>query len=149
MRIPHSEETKRKISIAHFGIKPSAETRKKMSENRRGKKRKPHSDETKQKIRLRLLGNKNNLGNKRTEETKLKVSEEKHWNWKGDLVGYWGLHNWVSRQLGKPTQCEFCGTGKARKFEWANKSGNYLRDITDWLRLCTKCHRNYDYSRGI
>jgi len=33
-------------------------------------------------------------------------------------------------------------TGK--KIHWANKSGEYLRDKDDWIRLCCKCHKKYD-----
>ena len=64
--------------------------------------------------------------------------------WKGDDVGYHGLHRWVVKMKGKPSLCEKCGTTKAKKFEWANKSGLYKRDVNDWIRMCTKCHHDYD-----
>lgn len=64
--------------------------------------------------------------------------------WKGDDVGYGALHTWVKTALGRPSKCEHCGTTKAQRFEWANKSGKYLRDLTDWIRLCKKCHHAYD-----
>lgn len=66
-------------------------------------------------------------------------------NWAGDKVGLSGLHSWVKKQLGTPNVCEHCGTKSAKKYEWANKSQEYRRDIADWLRLCTKCHARYDY----
>lgn len=66
-----------------------------------------------------------------------------HIGWKGDAVGYAGLHKWIGRKLGKPSLCEHCHTTEGR-FEWANKSQEYKRDLDDWLRLCVKCHRNYD-----
>lgn len=65
-------------------------------------------------------------------------------NHKGDLVGYDALHDWVKRELGKPNKCEHCGTETAKRFEWANKSHEYKRDITDWIRLCKICHIKYD-----
>ena len=67
-------------------------------------------------------------------------------NWKGDKVGYYGLHNWVRRQLGSPNKCEHCGVDnlRPRQYHWANKSRTYLRDVNDWLRLCVKCHKAYD-----
>lgn len=68
-------------------------------------------------------------------------------SWKGDSVGYHGLHKWVYTVLGRPNKCEHCGTTTAKKFEWANKSHKYLRDVGDWLRLCTRCHRLYDYGK--
>jgi len=74
---------------------------------------------------------------------------EKHKLWKGDNVGYRALHRWVEGQLGKPDGCEECGrTGlTARKIHWANMSHQYKRDISDWKRLCVKCHKQYDIRR--
>lgn len=69
---------------------------------------------------------------------------EKHPFWKGDRVSYSGLHYWLSRRLGKPRVCDRCGTTIAKKYEWANISGKYKRDITDWSRMCTRCHRIFD-----
>ena len=66
-------------------------------------------------------------------------------NWKGDKVGKEALHQWVVRQLGKPSKCEHCSTTKAKKYEWANKTQQYKRHLSDWIRLCTKCHAKYDY----
>lgn len=57
--------------------------------------------------------------------------------------GYHGLHKWIQRKRGKPSLCELCKTTEG-KFEWSNISGKYLEDITDWQRLCIKCHRKYD-----
>jgi hypothetical protein len=65
--------------------------------------------------------------------------------WKGDQVGYFGLHEWVRRQKGKPIECEFClRTEEETRMEWANISGKYKREIDDYMALCAKCHRNYD-----
>lgn len=66
--------------------------------------------------------------------------------WKGDDVKYVGLHMWISSVLGKPSKCEHCDTVDAKKFEWANKDHLYSRNINDWIRLCTSCHRKYDYN---
>ena len=72
--------------------------------------------------------------------------EEKNPMWKGKQIGYTGLHQWVVRKLGQPDTCEFCGkTGLVNsQIQWANKSHLYLRNLSDWLRLCVKCHRQYD-----
>ena len=85
---------------------------------------------------------KENIG----KSLKGKYGEEKASNWKGDNDGKDGLHNWVEKHLGKPKLCEHCRTTKAKKFEWANKSQLYKRDLKDWIRLCTKCHLAYDRS---
>jgi len=74
----------------------------------------------------------------------------KHYNWKGNNVSYKALHDWVNKNFGKPTRCEFCGkTSNQTRLHWANKSGKYLRDRKDWLMLCPSCHRLYDLQRTI
>lgn len=73
-----------------------------------------------------------------------KISNENHYAWKGDKVSYITLHQWVQRNLGTPSRCEHCGTTTAKRFEWANKSHEYRRDLGDWIRLCKKCHNRYD-----
>ena len=77
--------------------------------------------------------------------------EEKQPNWKGDDVGYEGLHCWVRKHLGRPDRCEFCGKDKLKdkQIHWANKNHKYKRDLKDWLRLCFQCHREYDIERGL
>lgn len=65
-------------------------------------------------------------------------------NWRGNRVGYWGIHSWIEKQLGTPRRCEKCGTTSAKKYDWSNKSGNYKRNISDWQRLCVTCHFYYD-----
>jgi hypothetical protein len=88
------------------------------------------------------------LGKKQNQETIqkriLQFMNEKSWAWKGNMVSYSGLHKWVARKLGKPNKCEHCGTTTSTKYEWANKSGKYLRDLDDWIRLCRSCHFEYD-----
>lgn len=64
--------------------------------------------------------------------------------WKADDVSYSGLHYWIGRKLGKPRECTNCGTLTAKKYEWANISGEYKRDLKDWVRLCVSCHRRMD-----
>ena len=66
---------------------------------------------------------------------------ENHYNWKGNKVGYMGLHNWIRKQLGVPRLCFYCKSTKAKRYEWANKSGKYKRDLKDWVRLCVSCHK--------
>lgn len=62
--------------------------------------------------------------------------------WKGDGVGYFGLHSWIQRELGESEICIKCGSNK--KVQWANKSKEYKRDLKDWISLCVVCHRRYD-----
>lgn len=70
---------------------------------------------------------------------------EYHHNWKGEGAGYGAIHEWVRLRLGTPRKCYNCGTTQARKYEWASLKHKYKRDLNNWRRLCTKCHRNYDY----
>ena len=72
------------------------------------------------------------------------ITGEKNSQWKGNKVKYTGLHLWVMRWLGKPKKCDKCGTEKSKRFEWANKSREYKRDLTDWIRLCKSCHNKFD-----
>jgi len=69
-------------------------------------------------------------------------------NWAGDAVGYSGLHMWVRRHKGKASCCEECGNRNATRYEWANISGTYQRDLNDWRSLCVSCHRKEGYRRG-
>ena len=74
------------------------------------------------------------------------ITGKKHRYWKGDNVGYYALHRWVERNLGKPDICEHCGESglSGKQIHWANKSHKYKRDLNDWIRLCVKCHGIYD-----
>ena len=74
---------------------------------------------------------------------------ERHCNWKGESVGYHALHAWVIRHRGSPSICEHCGTTTAKRFEWANRDHEYNRNLDDFIRLCTSCHRRYDYENGL
>ena len=79
-------------------------------------------------------------------EASRKLHDEKSHMWKGDNVTYSGIHAWVKRKLGSPDTCENCGkTGLTGcKIHWANISGEYKRDLSDWIRLCVPCHFRMD-----
>ncbi len=77
------------------------------------------------------------LGHKRT-------FGDKNPMWKGEQVGYTALHDWVVLRLGKPRKCMFCGVTNAKRYNWANISRNYKRELNDWIRLCTSCHMKFD-----
>lgn len=57
---------------------------------------------------------------------------------------YGAIHAYVRRTFGTPSECEHCGRNNSKKFEWANISGEYTLDRSDWARLCCQCHRRYD-----
>lgn len=103
-------------------------------------------------------------GKKHSQESRLKMSKAKagvyfdsnNPNWKGNNISYVGIHAWLYRKFGKATKCEnkkcfYPRTNahgdillKPKSFQWANKSGEYLRDIGDWMQLCTSCHKRHD-----
>lgn len=134
-----TEASHQKRSQSLKGHFVSEETKEKIRQKALGRK---HSAETKEKIRQYFLGKKNP---KAKNEHSFKPGTQ-HPNWKGDEVGYRDLHLWVERQLGKPDTCEHCGKKSltGRQIHWANKSGEYRRDVNDWIRLCAPCHGKYD-----
>lgn len=106
-------------------------------------KRKKHTEETKKRISESLRGVKHSPDRIQKNRGSFKVKGKDHYKWKGSDVGYHPLHQWVSRHKKCPGKCERCGV-KNKRLEWANKSRKYLRNLSDWIRLCCKCHREYD-----
>jgi len=82
------------------------------------------------------------LNSGKTHFKKGQFSDEKHFKWKGNNVGYYALHNWIYRKLGKASKCINCGTFE--NVQWSNVSGKYKRDLEDWQELCRKHHQKYD-----
>lgn len=130
-----SEDHKKKISLSLKGRMP------KFIPNNTGR---ILSTETKKKIRL------GNLGKKMSKKSRIKMSlgrkgkytDDQSWTWKGSEVGYSALHKWVKRHLGKAKKCINNPLHKFNKYEWANISGEYKRDLSDWHELCITCNRN-------
>jgi len=94
------------------------------------------------KLSLSKIGAKNPMfGVKRRNENTI--------DWSLDRIGYVRLHKWVRRQIGKPNLCSNCndGTRATKDYHWANISKLYKKDVTDWIRLCAKCHSRWD--RGL
>lgn len=149
----HTEEAKRKISEARqrrkqeLGYINSPEARRKIGETQRGRKQ---SSETVEKRRLAMRGRvpKNFVEFQKAGWESEHPSGQEVWNWKGNAVGYEALHEWVRRHKERPAHCERCGTTTASKYEWANISGEYKRDLADWQNLCVSCHRKLDNERN-
>lgn len=59
-------------------------------------------------------------------------------------ITYRALHYRIYSLFGKPNKCEYCNMENQKKYEWANISGMYTLQRSDWRRLCTKCHRKLD-----
>lgn len=76
----------------------------------------------------------------------------KNYGWKGEkavhfIKGYYGLHSWIIRKMGRPIYCEQCKRCDRKKYEWANISHKYKKDLNDWARLCSSCHKLYDINK--
>lgn len=54
------------------------------------------------------------------------------------------LHTWIQRNYGKADRCDFDPDHTSKKFEWANLTGEYVKDIDHYRPLCTSCHKTMD-----
>lgn len=102
-----------------------------------------HSEKTKQKIRDAII----KLG-----IMPITPTGKNHHNWKGDDVGYVGVHHWLRSKYGYANKCETCGKLGEKvngiwNIQWANKTGKYLRKRNDFQGLCVSCHKKYDLNR--
>ena len=138
-----TEELKKKLSLTTKGRKKkplTEEHRKKLSESHKGipsplKGKKgiwKHTEEWKASARERMI--------------ERNLTENRSYTWKGDDVKYMGVHQWVRKWKGQPLVCEKCGKEmkSTRYIDWANKDHKYRRILDDYIRLCRKCHREYD-----
>jgi len=104
----------------------------------------PHSEETKLKLSLANKNNKSGLIN--GEKTRFGNYGRVGRSWTGTKNEYRSLHKWVENELGKPCECSQCGVvAYGRQIHWANKSKEYKKVLSDWVRLCAKCHYKYDF----
>ncbi len=91
--------------------------------------------------------NKSRLGVEVSKATREKMRQARlgktPWN-KKENPSYGAIHDWINYHLGQPKNCENCFDKVKSHYEWANLSGNYLRDLADWARLCVSCHRWID-----
>ena len=62
----------------------------------------------------------------------------------GTSMKYVSLHTWVRNQKGKPLFCSNSSSHEAKRYEWANISGRYRKDVNDYKSLCPSCHRKED-----
>lgn len=86
----------------------------------------------------------------RSPESRAKMAGARNPNWRGDEVGYIGLHIWLRRHKTRTGVCERCGAtpspmkGMSVGTDFANKSGEYRRDVDDFWELCQVCHARVD-----
>ena len=118
-------------------------------------KRKYCSQQCYSRVKVKNLGLRF-FGRKHTPETREKIKKgqsrgSEHPLWKGEKIHYTTLHQWVYRNKGKPKKCEHCGTtSENKRYDWANKSGKYKRDLNDFIRVCQSCHcRFFDKKSNV
>lgn len=133
-----SKEHREKNRLAHLGKRLSEESKKKISEALIGKRKSlAHIQKLKANCKPNITSFK--LGHKG-------FSGERSGHWKGDNVGYDGVHDWLDTYFNKK-ECEFCGA--LERLQWANKDGKYRRIREDYFVLCVKCHKKYDWNKDI
>lgn len=69
--------------------------------------------------------------------------------WKGDSASYSAKHIWMKVNFGKANMCEEkeCSC-VSKNYHWANISGEYKRERSDWKMLCVKCHKKFDKGKN-
>lgn len=76
----------------------------------------------------------------------VRSGEDNH-NWRGEDVGYHGMHIRVRKQRGKADHCERCGASDpALNYDWASLVDN-PRSVDDFAPMCRSCHRKFDAER--
>lgn len=129
----------------HHSRMQSAETRRKNSEANSGTRHhmygRKHSEESRQRISDSLRGRR--LSAEHREKISQRQRGELHHFWKGDDASYHAIHNWLARWHKKTGRCEWCECAHHRT-HWANLSGEYHRDISDYAELCPSCHKLFD-----
>lgn len=91
------------------------------------------------------------VGRKHTEETKRRMSVAKSGEnnpaWKGHRAGYQAMHRWIRLERPYTRICGRCGKTDCHT-EYANVSGEYRRQVEDWIELCVSCHRQMDWDNN-
>lgn len=81
------------------------------------------------------------------------VKGKGNYNWKGDDVGYSGIHVWIREKFGNAKTCEnklreilkFPCSKTSQIFQWAmiHEKG-YKRKRENFMMLCVSCHSKYE-----
>ena len=87
----------------------------------------------------------------RSKEYRLHISEskqaDKNGMWVGDKASYQAIHTWLRKHHKKPSCCSYCGDSK--KLDWASKTKEYTRNISEYVALCRGCHIKLDRYKSI
>lgn len=137
------------------GWKLSEEQRKKISERMKGKMPKNLSL-----INANKMGSGNPMwGKHMTDNSKTKLSQslkesylirrnhQNNWDQDNKTISYQNFHRKVRKLFGTPNTCESCKKIEISNYRihWASKNHTYSEKREDWIRLCAKCHKAYDF----
>ena len=61
------------------------------------------------------------------------------------FIKYTNTHKWIRHHKDKAKYCVICN--EKRKLQLANISGDYKKDINDYLWLCQDCHLLFDFCK--
>lgn len=107
-----------------------------------------HSKEQRNRLSDAMRGERNHRFGKDPWNKNKKCSQlagEKNSCWKGDAASYAAKHIWMKVNFGKATGCEDTEClAMSKTYHWANISGEYKRDRSDWKMLCVRCHKKFD-----
>jgi len=86
------------------------------------------------------------------EEARTSYLIQNNGQWKSNLgnikedAGYSSIHEWIRRYKPFSYECYICGekVKEHGKLDCANISGEYKRDINDFVWLCRSCHTKFD-----
>ena len=71
------------------------------------------------------------------------ISGPDHPWWRGDNVGYHGIHHRARKKFPKPDCCTICK--KEGKLQIHNITGKYDLNLpSDWVWVCASCHQDID-----
>ena len=154
----YSKERRKKISEGTKKAMANPIIRKKISQAKKGKpshrKGTKHTTQAKKRMSNSSKGqipwnkgltNLPSPSKKTIEKRKIKMLGANNHFWKGNNVGYGGVHTWIRKKYGKAKYCKNnkC-LNKSIIYEWANISGKYKRNKKDYFQLCRSCHRRFD-----
>lgn len=105
------------------------------------KENNPMKSEENREIKRKIM-----INNWKDDEFIKRHSNNGHDMWVGDKIGYQGLHGYMRKYKEKSERCEHCN--EIKKLDLANVSGEYKRDVNDFIWLCRKCHIAYDMSKS-
>lgn len=58
------------------------------------------------------------------------------------------VHKWIKSIKGNADRCMIDERHFNDRYEWANISREYKKELTDWIMMCVPCHRFYDSSKS-